>query len=134
MNPDSTSTAATPNKPGRRGLSRVLAAAGYSWSGLKQAWQCEAAFREEVLLLVPLLPAAFWLGQSAVERAILLLSLFAVLVTELLNSAIEAVVDLASPEIHPLAGRAKDMGSAAVFIGLLQVLVVWGLLAWERFA
>ena len=125
---------ATPNKPGRKGLARVLAAAGYSRSGLQQAWQHEAAFREELLLLVPLVPAAVWLGLSAVERAILLMSCLVVLVTELLNSAVEAIVDLASPDIHPLAGRAKDMGSAAVLIALLQVLLVWGLVAWQRFA
>lgn len=128
-----TTEAATPNKPGRKGLARVIAAAGYSRSGLQQAWRHEAAFREEVLLLIPLLPAAFWLGQTAVETALLLLSCLIVLVTELLNSAIEAVVDRASPDFHPLAGCAKDMGSAAVFIALLQVLVVWGLVAWQRF-
>ena len=124
---------ATPCKPGRRGVARVLAAAGYSWSGLRQAWQHEAAFRQELLLLLPMLPAAIWLGQTAAERALLVLSCLLVLTAELLNSAIEAVVDRASPERHPLAGRAKDMGSAAVFMALLQVLVVWGLLAWQRF-
>ncbi len=125
--------ASTPNKPGRKGMARVVAAAGYSWAGLRQAWQHEAAFREEMLLLIPLVPAAFWLGQTAIETAILLMSCMAVLITELLNSAIEAVVDRASPEMHPLAGRAKDMGSAAVFIALLQVAVVWALVAWQRF-
>ena len=123
----------TPNKPGRSGVARFVAAAGYSWSGLKQAWRSEAAFREELMLLLPMLPAAFWVGQTAVEVAILLMSCLIVLVTELLNSAIEAVVDRASPDIHPLAGRAKDMGSAAVFMALVQVLVVWGLLLWQRF-
>ena len=123
----------TPCKPGRRGLARIVAAAGYSWSGLRQAWQHEAAFRQEVVLLVPMLLLACWLGQTAVERALLLLSCLLVLITELLNSAVEAVVDRASPERHPLAGRAKDMGSAAVLIALLQVLVVWGLVAWQRF-
>lgn len=124
---------ATPNKPGRTGLSRILAAAGYSWSGLRQAWQHEAAFRQELLLLLPMVPLAFWVGQTAVERALLLLSCLLVLIVELVNSAIEAVVDLASPALHPLAGRAKDIGSAAVLVGLCQVLLVWGILVWQRF-
>ncbi|HSC75845.1 MAG TPA: diacylglycerol kinase [Pseudomonadales bacterium] len=123
----------TPSKPGRKGFARVVAAAGYSWSGFQQAWQYEAAFREEILLLLLLAPAAFWLGQTAIETAVLLASCLVVLITELLNSAIEAVVDLASPDIHPLAARAKDIGSAAVFVALMQVLVVWGLIAWVRF-
>lgn len=125
--------ALTPSKPGRKGFARVVAAAGYSWSGFQQAWQYEAAFREEILLLLLLAPAAFWLGQTAIETAVLLASCLVVLITELLNSAIEAVVDLASPDIHPLAARAKDIGSAAVFVALMQVLVVWGLIAWVRF-
>lgn len=123
---------ATPNKPGRKGLARIIAATGYSWAGLKQAWINEAAFREECLLLIPLIPAAIWLGQTPSQIALLLMSCLAVLITELLNSAVEAVVDLASPDIHPLAGRAKDIGSAAVFIALLQVLLVWGLVAWDN--
>ena len=123
----------TPCKPGRKGLARILAAAGYSWSGFRQAWEHEAAFREELLLLLLFAPAAFWLGQTAVETAILLMSCLLVLITELLNSAEDAIVDLASPDIHPLAGRAKDMGSAAVFVALLQVLVVWGVIGYARF-
>ena len=123
----------TPCKPGRKGLARLIAATGYSRSGFQQAWQHEAAFREELLLLILLVPAAVWLGQTAVEIAILLMSCLVVLITELLNSAVEAVVDLASPDIHPLAARAKDIGSAAVFVALLQVLVVWGLVGWAHF-
>ena len=84
-------------------------------------------------MLTALTPVAFWLGQTATETIILLMSCLVVLITELLNSAIEAVVDLASPEIHPLAGRAKDIGSAAVFIALMQVLMVWGFIGWARF-
>jgi diacylglycerol kinase (ATP) len=132
MEPDVNATT-TPCKPGRKGIARILAAAGYSLSGFRQAWEHEAAFREELLLLLLLAPAAFWLGQTAVETAILLMSCLVVLITELLNSAVEAIVDLASPEIHPLAGRAKDIGSAAVFVALLQVLVVWGVIAWTHF-
>jgi diacylglycerol kinase (ATP) len=126
-------TASTPCKPGRRGLARLVAATGYSWSGLQQAWQHEAAFREELLFLLLLAPASFWLGQTTSEIAILLISCLVVLIAELLNSAIEAVVDLASPAIHPLAARAKDIGSAAVFVALMQVLLVWGLIGWSRF-
>lgn len=123
----------TPCKPGRKGLARLMAATGYSWAGFQQAWQHEAAFREELLLLLLLAPASFWLGQTAAETAILLISCLVVLITELLNSAVEAVVDLASPTIHPLAARAKDIGSAAVFVALMQVLLVWGLIGWSRF-
>ena len=125
--------AATPCKPGRKGLARLVAATGYSWSGFQQAWQHEAAFREELLLLILLVPAAFWLGQTAVETAILLMSCLVVLITELLNSAVEAVVDLASPGIHPLAARAKDIASAAVLLALIHVLVVWGWIVVTRF-
>ena len=126
-------TPVTPCKPGRKGLARLMAATGYSWSGFQQAWRYEAAFREELLLLLFLVPTAFWLGQTAAETAILLISCLVVLIVELLNSAIEAVVDLASPTMHPLAARAKDIGSAAVFVALMQVLLVWGLIGWSRF-
>ena len=126
-------TPVTPCKPGRKGLARLVAATGYSWSGFQQAWRYEAAFREELLLLLLLVPTAFWLGQTAAETAILLISCLVVLIVELLNSAIEAVVDLASPTMHPLAARAKDIGSAAVFVALMQVLLVWGLIGWSRF-
>ncbi len=133
MQDTATAGVATPCKPGRKGLARLVAAVGYSWSGFRQAWQHEAAFRQELCLLVLLVPAAFWLGQTVVETIVLLMSCLIVLVTELLNSAVEAVVDLVSPGIHPLAARAKDMGSAAVSIALIQVLVVWGLVGWSRF-
>ncbi|HQQ73558.1 MAG TPA: diacylglycerol kinase [Pseudomonadales bacterium] len=132
MKPE-TMAPATPCKPGRKGLARLVAATGYSWAGFQQAWQHEAAFREELLLLLLLAPTSFWLGQTAAETAILLISCLVVLITELLNSAVEAVVDLASPTIHPLAARAKDIGSAAVFVALMQVLLVWGLIGWSRF-
>jgi diacylglycerol kinase (ATP) len=132
MKPDMPA-ASTPCKPGRKGISRIVAATGYSWAGFQQAWQHEAAFREEICLLVLMTPAAFWLGQTTIETAILLMSCLVVLITELLNSAVEAVVDLASPEIHSLAARAKDIGSAAVFVALMQVLVVWGLIGYARF-
>jgi diacylglycerol kinase (ATP) len=126
-------TSTQPYKQGRTGIARVIAATGYSLAGLRQTWQHEAAFRQEAVLMLAMTPAAFWLGNSATDIAILLASCFVVLITELLNSAVEAVVDLASPEHHVLAGRAKDMGSAAVFVSLAQVVVVWGLFLWQRF-
>ncbi len=119
-------------KPRRTGLARIIAATGYSWAGFRQAWQFEAAFRQELILTLLLVPAAFWLGSSALEIALLIGSCLVVLITELLNSAVEAVVDLASPAQHPLAGRAKDMGSAAVFVSLTLVAVVWAACAYQR--
>ena len=119
---------------GKQGLVRVLAATRYSWNGLKQAWQHEAAFREECGLLCVFFPAALWLGQSGTQIAVLLMSCFMVLIVELLNSAVETVVDRIGKEYHELSGRAKDIGSAAVFLSLMQVLVVWSLIAWQRFA
>ncbi|MBF0126395.1 MAG: diacylglycerol kinase [Magnetococcales bacterium] len=119
-------------KPGATGLTRVIDAAGYSWAGLRAAWRHEAAFRQEAALALALIPLGFWLGNGALERGMLVGSLLLVLVIELLNSGIEAVVDRIGPEHHPLAGRAKDLGSAAVLIGLLIVALVWGLILWER--
>ena len=120
-------------KPGATGLTRILNATGYSLKGLQAALRHESAFRQELALCLVLLPAAFWLGQGAVERGLLIGSLLLVLIVELLNSAVEAVVDRFGDERHELSGRAKDMGSAAVFVSLLNVLVIWGLVAWERF-
>src|SRR5690606_31810194 len=101
------------NKPGHKGLSHVFKAFGYSMQGLKAAWHYEEAFRLELLALIVMLPAALWLGGNGVERALLVGSLLLVLLVELINSAIEAVVDRVGVEHHTLAGRAKDIGSAA---------------------
>lgn len=111
---------------GRQGLQRVVNAARYSWQGLRQAWRHESAFQQEVVIAAVLLPAAVFLGASWVERILLIGTVVAVLVVELLNSAIEAAVDRTSLEMHPLAGRAKDMGSAAVLLSLLLCAVTWG--------
>ncbi|NGZ28331.1 MAG: diacylglycerol kinase [Magnetococcales bacterium] len=108
------------------GIRHFIKATGWSMSGLQQGFR-EAAFRQELLAFMVLVPLAFWLGRSGVERALLIGSLFPVLVAELLNTAIEAAIDRIGPEHHPLSGRAKDLGSAAVFIALLGVAVVWGL-------
>ncbi|MCF6255397.1 MAG: diacylglycerol kinase [Gammaproteobacteria bacterium] len=116
------------SKPGNTGLKRVIKAAGYSWAGLKAAFKHEAAFRQELALCLVLIPTGLWLGESGIERALLVGSLLLVLIIELLNSAIEAVVDRFGGEQHELSGRAKDIGSAAVFIALLNTVVVWVLL------
>jgi len=107
------------------GIQRILNAAGYSWKGLKAAFTHEAAFRQEVFLLLLLGPAALWLGETGVERVLLFGSLLLVLIIELLNSAIEAVVDRFGGEWDELSGRAKDLGSAAVFLSLVLTLLVW---------
>jgi len=119
-------------KPGATGFKRIVDATGYTVKGLSAAWRGESAFRQETMLAMALAPAAFWLGRSLPETALLLLTLAFVLTTELLNSALEAVVDLASPQFNELAGRAKDMGSAAVFLSLGAVVVVWSLIALDR--
>lgn len=115
------------------GLTRIIKATGYSFKGLKSAFQHEAAFRQELLLVLLMSPFALWLGNSAAEKAVLLISLFIVLIAELLNSAIEAIVDRVGLEYHELSGRAKDIGSAAVFIALTQVAVIWSLIILPRF-
>jgi diacylglycerol kinase (ATP) len=110
---------------GKTGLRRVWNALSYSMAGLKAAYLCEDAFRQEVWLAVLLIPAALLLPVSWLGTALMIASLLVVLVVELLNSAIEAVVDRVSLENHRLAKRAKDIGSAAVLVSLLMVAVVW---------
>ena len=112
-------------KPGKKGLERIIDATGYSIKGISHCWENESAFRQEVLLACVLVPIAFFIGDSATEIALLVLCVFIVLIIELLNSAIEAVVDKTTPEIHPLAGAAKDCGSAAVFFALCMTTIVW---------
>ncbi|MDQ7075121.1 MAG: diacylglycerol kinase [Gammaproteobacteria bacterium] len=114
-------------KTGNTGLKRILNAGRYSWLGLKAAYRGEAAFRQELWLVLVLAPLALWFGEGGVEKALLLGSLLIVLIVELLNSAIEAVVDRFGDEWHELSGMAKDMGSAAVLLALLLVLLTWGL-------
>jgi diacylglycerol kinase (ATP) len=106
-------------------MKRVIKAAGYSFEGLLAAWRSEAAFRQEVILCVFLVPLGIWLGETGVERALLIGVLLLVLIVELMNSGIEAVVDRIGSEINPLSKTAKDVGSAAVFLSLLNVVVVW---------
>ena len=114
------------------GIRRIWNAALYSIAGIRGAWKSETAFRQEVMLCVVLVPTAYWLGDSAVERSLLIGTCLLVLVVELLNSAIEAVVDRISDERHELSGRAKDTASAAVFISLCLAIVCWGLILFEN--
>ena len=115
-----------------RGPGRILKATIWSWQGLRAAWLHESSFRLEVWLLVVAVPLALWLGDSGLERAVMIGSCLMVLAAELLNSAIEAVIERYGPEHHELAGRAKDMGSAAVFVLMMNVLVCWGLILVPR--
>lgn len=121
-------------KSGHTGLKRILKATVHSMRGLSAAWRHESAFRQELAAIVVLLPVALWLGQSPLEKLLLVASLLLVLAVELLNSAVEAAIDRFGGEIHELSGRAKDLGSAAVFVSLVIVLLVWGVIAWQRFA
>jgi len=116
-----------------RSPKRIFKAAVWSWQGLRAAWLHESSFRLEVYLLVVLAPVALWLGQSPVERALMIGSMLLVLAMELANSAIEAVIERYGSEFHEMAGRAKDMGSAAVFVLMMNVLLCWGLVLLPRF-
>ena len=115
-----------------RGPRRILLATKWSLQGLRFAWLYESSFRLEVYLLAVLGPLGLWLGQTAIERVLLVGSGLLVLSIELLNSAIEAVIERYGAEHHELAGRAKDMGSAAVFVVMLNVLLTWGLILAPR--
>ncbi|MDD3516964.1 MAG: diacylglycerol kinase [Chromatiales bacterium] len=110
---------------GNRGFTRIVKALGYSWQGLRSTYRHEEAFRQELILVVIGLPLALWLGETGVERALLIGSLFLILIVELLNSGIEAAIDRFGGEIHTLSARAKDMGSAAVFMSLLNAAIIW---------
>lgn len=119
---------------GRTGLDRIRHAAGYSLQGMAAAYRHESAFRQEIWLAVALLPLAFWLGRDWVEVALLAGSVVMVMVVELLNSAVEAVVDRISFELHDLSKRAKDYGSAAVFLALAACGGIWMAALWHRLA
>ncbi len=110
----------------------MFKAAVWSLQGLRAAWLHESSFRLEVLLFLVLGPLGWWLGQDGVERALLVGSCLLVIAAELLNSSIEAVIERYGPEHHELAGRAKDMGSAAVFVMMMNVLLVWVLILGPR--
>lgn len=120
-------------KATQQGLGRVMKAARYSWQGFKASWQTEAAFREEAVLAAIMVPLALWLDLPAVEKALLVVTVLLVLVVELINSALEAVVDRVGLEHHVLSGKAKDVGSAAVFTMLLITGLTWVLIVGERY-
>lgn len=115
-----------------RGPRGVFYAALWSFKGLRAAWLHESSFRLEVIAFITLAPLGWWLGENGVERVLLIGSILLVLACELLNSAVEAVIERYGPEFHELAGRAKDMGSAAVFVLIMNVLLVWGCIALPR--
>ncbi|MCB1568773.1 MAG: diacylglycerol kinase [Xanthomonadales bacterium] len=115
-----------------RSPAQVMRAARWSMQGLAACWKHESSFRLEVALFVLLAPLGLWLGQTTVERVLLVTSLLAVIAMEVINSALEAAVDRFGPERHELVGRAKDMGSAAVFVCMVNVVVTWGLLLVPR--
>ncbi|EOV0105003.1 TPA: diacylglycerol kinase [Vibrio vulnificus] len=112
-------------KPGKTGIRRIVDATGYSMKGLKAAWINEAAFRQEILLTAALTITTFFLPVTTIERILMVSSLLLVVIVELINSAVEAVVDRISDDWHELSGRAKDIGSAAVFVALALALFVW---------
>ncbi len=122
----------TPFAVKTKGVRRLWVAARYSWQGLRAAWQQEPAVRQELLLFLLAMPAAWWLGETALTRVALLGVVLLVLVVELINSAIEAIADALHPDAHPLIGRAKDFGSAAVFLALVLTALVWGAALWQR--
>jgi diacylglycerol kinase (ATP) len=115
------------------GIRRLIKATGYSFKGLAAAFRHETAFQQEVALSLVLIPAALWLGDGGVEQALLIMSWMVVLMFELINSGIEAVVDRIGTEHHELSGRAKDVGSAAVLLALVNAAVVWLLVLTDFF-
>lgn len=117
----------------RRGISRVWHATGYSMAGLRAGWT-EIAFRQEAIAALVLLPVSFWLGSNWMETAVLAGSVVALMVVELLNTAIETAIDRVGPEWHDLSKRAKDMGSAAVLLSLLFCISVWAAAVYQRLA
>ncbi|HED32826.1 MAG TPA: diacylglycerol kinase [Gammaproteobacteria bacterium] len=118
---------------GNTGLTRIIKAAGFSWQGIKAAFAHEAAFRQEVALAVVLIPLAVWLSKTATQMALMISSILLVMLVEIINSAIEAAIDRHGGEHHVLSGRAKDMGSAAVMIAFVYLLVIWGGILWDNY-
>ena len=116
-----------------KGLTRVIKAAGYSLKGLKAAWVNEAAFRQEAIAAIIAIIIAFYLDISQIYRILLIGSVVLVAIVELINSGIEAVVDRIGSEYHELSGRAKDIGSAAVFVTIGLALFIWGTVLWTRY-
>jgi diacylglycerol kinase (ATP) len=125
-----------PDRPAeeqRRGFDHFMHAFSWSMQGLVATYRCEAAFRQELFFCLLLLPAALWLGETGTERALMVGSLIVVLIVEIINSAIESIVNRIGLEQHQLSGRAKDQGSAAVFLSLLLTGFVWALILVPKF-
>lgn len=120
-------------KPRHTGLTHLVHSTRYSWKGLQAAFKNETAFRQEVVIAAIMLPFAWWIADTTISWLLLVGSLFLVLIVELLNSAVENVVDRIGTEHHELSGRAKDIGSAAVMLSLMMAGLTWGLLAWQKF-
>ncbi|EHE6948518.1 diacylglycerol kinase [Vibrio cholerae] len=120
-------------KHSRTGFSRIIYATGYAMKGFAAAWKNEAAFRQEVTLALPLIALSFFLPVSTIEQVLMVGSLVLILIAELLNSAIEAVVDRIGAERHELSGRAKDIGSAAVFVALCFAAFTWGIILFNTY-
>ena len=116
-----------------KGFRRLIRALRYTIAGFNAAWIHEEAFRQEMIIAVLVFPLGIWLGESGTQKAILIGIYFIIPLAELLNSAIEAVIDRIGKERNALSGRAKDLGSAAVFLSICIVLIVWGMIACERF-
>ena len=112
---------------GNTGLTRIIKAGIFSWQGFKAAYKHEEAFRQEFWLAIVLIPVAMFIGEGGVEKALLVCSVLLLMLVEILNSAIEAVVDRFGTEQHELSGRAKDMGSSAVFLAVVILVTTWGL-------
>lgn len=119
---------------GNTGFTRIIKAAGYSWQGIKAAYKYEAAFRQETWLALVLIPLAIYVAENTTQLALMISSVLLLMLVEILNSAVEAVVDRFGDELHELSGRAKDMASAAVTFSLLIMLLIWGLMLWEIFS
>lgn len=120
-------------KAGKKGIARLVHACLYSMAGLRAAWQYEQAFRQEIYLSVLVVPFALCFGQTRTQRAVLVFSWLVVPLVELINSAIEAIVDRLGEDFHELSGRAKDLGSAAVLLSILMAVIVWGLVFMDLF-
>ena len=116
----------------KKGLDRLYHATIYSWQGFKAAYKSEEAFRQEVFLCIVALPLGLYLGQGGLEKAILVGAILLIPIVELLNTGIEVLTDRVSTEKHELSGRAKDIGSAAVLLSLVNAAVVWGLVLFEN--
>jgi len=114
-------------------IRHIMNAFRYTWAGLVSAWENELAFRGEAVVAIAMVPLGIWLGRSAVEQALLIASVLLILLTELLNSALETVVDRIGPQRHELSKRAKDMGSAAAFVSMVTAALVWIIIALDRF-